>query len=91
MLCPLAMTLAMPSIGASSRPVYVASAAREHLSTTYKPAWEELFLREDEDTLYPMPAASQVDDLLSFLSETRGLAVHTQTSRYGEMHGEILD
>ena len=53
--------------------VHFAHAAREHISSTYAPAWEKLFLREGVDASYPMPAASEVLDLISPLKDVAGM------------------
>ena len=58
-----ALAAATPATPAPA--VYFASAAREHLASTYTPAWEQLFLREDSSDDYPMPRASEVIDLLT--------------------------
>ena len=63
---------------AAPSPVYFARAAREHLRSTYTPAWQKLFLREEVDADYPMPKASEVRDLLSVLQNVPGTSVHTQ-------------
>ncbi len=58
--------------------IHFAREARQHLATMYTPAWEALFLREGIDDAYPMPAASEVVDLLTPLKDVSGIAVHTQ-------------
>jgi hypothetical protein len=55
----------------------VSRAAKQHLEQTFLPAWRKLFLVEGTDAKYPMPAASDVRDLLPGLRGVRGIAVST--------------
>jgi hypothetical protein len=77
MLALTAAMLALTAVSAASPPRYFARNAHAHVTDTYAPAWEMLFLREGVDGEYPMPAAADVVDLLAPLRGTRGLAVHT--------------
>ena len=72
------MAVAFVPLVTAAPPVFYAREAKQHLQGTYKPAWESLFLREEQDDSYPMPAASDVIDLLPALQNVPGCSVHTQ-------------
>ena len=72
------MLLTAAAVPSTASPrVHFAHEARQHLSSTYTPAWDALMLHENIDGTYPMPAASSVVDLLPSLQNTPGVAVHS--------------
>ena len=74
-MLPLALTLVTSS--SMPKPPLLNSKAHSHNLRTYLPAWQQLFLREGSDAAYPMPAASDVQDLLKALAGVKGLALRT--------------
>ena len=53
--------------------LHTAEAAATHLSSTYLPDWEALYIREGEAD-YPFPASAEVHGLLDALAGVGGLA-----------------
>ena len=71
------LSAAVHGASSSSRSHYFYSEhADEHLTSTYLPDWEALYLREG-DPQYPFPHAAGVRELLGALKGVPGLAVHT--------------
>jgi len=59
---------------AAAPPLFHRPALDSHLQNTYQPKWLRLLLREGQSG-YPLPAASQVNDLLSALQGVAGQAI----------------
>jgi hypothetical protein len=69
------MLATAPYAGLPPSHFHTASAALEHLESRYLPEWEALYLREGDDSTYPLPSAHGTRDLLEALRGVRGLAV----------------